>query len=97
MALLLTFMNRGFSAEKYDTAVKKLEEAGAGAPKGRLYHVCYGDTDNVLVTDVWDNMENFNEFGKTLVPILKELGVELVEPNVQTVHNIKEAMADTFA
>ena len=38
MALGIYFVHEGFTPEKYDSAIKKLEAAGGGAPKGRTYH-----------------------------------------------------------
>jgi hypothetical protein len=48
MLFTYTFTPNGMTAEKYDTIIKKLEEAGAGAPNGRFYHVCY-ETVTILV------------------------------------------------
>lgn len=88
MSFVLRFKPSGFTAAKYDEAVKQLNAAGEGAPKGRSYHVCYGDPNNVQVTDVWDNMEDFQTFGKTLVPIMQSLGADPGQPEIQEVHNI---------
>ena len=70
MSFVLGFKPSGFTAAKYNEVLKQLDAAGEGAPKGRSYHVCYGDPNNVQVTDVWDSMEDFQAFGKTLVPIM---------------------------
>ena len=88
MSFVLKFKPSGFSAAKYQEVIKKLNAAGAGAPKGRSYHVCYGDPNSIQVTDVWDNMENFQAFGKTLVPIMKSMGADPGQPDIQQVHNI---------
>ena len=88
MSFVLKFTPSGFTAAKYDEVVKKLNDAGAGAPKGRSYHVCYGDPSGVHVTDIWDSMENFQAFGETLVPIMQSIGVDPGQPDVQQVHNI---------
>lgn len=88
MSFVLTFIPPGFTAAKYDETVKKLKAAGAGSPKGRSYHVCYGDPNGVHVTDIWDSMENFQAFGKTLLPIMDSLGVDPGQPDIQEVHNI---------
>ena len=89
MSLVLRFTPSGFTAAKYDEVVKQLDAAGAGAPKGRSYHVCYGDPNSVQVTDVWDSMEEFQDFGKTLVPIMQSLGADPGQPEIQEVHNIR--------
>jgi len=35
MALGIYFIHEGFTPEKYDSAIKKLDAAGVGNPKGR--------------------------------------------------------------
>lgn len=88
MSYVLRFSPKGLTKAKYNEVIEKLKAAGAGAPKGRTYHVCFGDPDNLLVSDIWDNMEDFQEFGKTLLPIMHSLGVDPDQPVVLDVHNI---------
>lgn len=90
MAYVLRFAPQGMNAANYDEIIKRLDEAGAGAPTGRMYHVCFGDKDNLRVSDIWDSMENFEEFGKTLMPILESVGVDPGQPEVIEVYNIIE-------
>lgn len=90
MAFVLRFAPQGMTAAKYDEIIRRLEAAGAGKPEGRLYHVCFGDKENLHVSDLWDSMENFEKFGETLVPILQELGVDSGAPEVIEVYNIIE-------
>lgn len=88
MSFVFHFKPSGFSLATYQETVKRLEAAGAGSPKGRSYHVCYGDTNSVQVTDVWDSMEEFKAFGQTLVPIMQALGADPGQPEIQEVNNI---------
>lgn len=88
MSFVLTFAPPGFTADKYDEVVKQLDAAGAGSPKGRSYHVCYGDPNGVHVTDAWDSMEDFQAFGETLLPIMHSLGLDPGQPTPMPVHNI---------
>jgi hypothetical protein len=88
MSIVLNFKFRGLTVATYEEANKQLSAAGVVAPKGRTYHVCYGDPNGVSITDVWDNMEDFQAFGQILVPILQSLGVDPVQPEIQQVHNI---------
>jgi hypothetical protein len=88
MAFVVKFKPVGFTAAKYQETVKQLDAAGAGAPKGRSYHVCYGDPNSVNVTDVWDSMDDFKAFGVTMIPIMNSLGADPGEPDVQEIHNI---------
>lgn len=88
MSIVLHFKPSGFPLATYQEVLKRLEAAGAGSPKGRSYHVCYGDANNVRVTDVWDNMEDFEAFGRTLVPIMKALGADPGQPQMEEVKNV---------
>ena len=88
MSFVLRFKPSGFTIAGYHEVLKQLEAAGEGSPKGRSYHVCYGDSNNVQVTDVWDSIEDFQAFGKTLVPIMQSLGADPGQPEIQEVHNI---------
>jgi hypothetical protein len=84
----LYFTPAGFTPEKYDDAIKRLDAAGAGAPKGRSFHVALESEGAVQVFDIWDSQESFEAFGATLVPILTELGVDPGQPMVAQVHNV---------
>ena len=88
MALGIYFMHGGFTPDKYADAIKQLEAVGAGAPKGRSYHVALESNGEIQVFDIWDSQEDFDAFGPTLMPILAGLDVELKEPMVATVHNV---------
>ena len=88
MAFVLKFKPSGFTSAKYQETVKQLNAAGAGNPKGRAYHVCYGEANGVEVTDVWDNIEDFQASGDTLLPIMKSLGVDPGKPEIQNIHGI---------
>jgi hypothetical protein len=88
MALGFYFKPQGFSKERYDEAVRRLEQAGAGAPPGRSYHFAFIGQDGVEVFDVWESQEAFDKFGETLVPIMTELGSDPGEPAVVEIHNV---------
>jgi hypothetical protein len=88
MAVGIYIVHDGFTPEKYQSVIKQLEAAGAGAPKGRTFHVALESDGAIQVFDIWESQEDFDAFGSTLVPILSELGVELKEPMVATVHNV---------
>ena len=88
MALGFYFTHGGFTPDKYNAVIKQLNEAGAGAPKGRSIHVALESNGEIQVFDVWDSQEEFDAFGETLIPILTEAGVELNPPMVANVHNV---------
>ncbi len=87
MAIVVKFKVSNMTAEKYDTVLKRLEAAGAGAPPGRLHHVSFGSHDNLQVIDVFDSPQSLENFGKTLAPILQEFGIK-AEPNVEEAYKI---------
>jgi hypothetical protein len=88
MSLALLFRPTGMNKQKYDDLIRRLAAEGAGKPPGRSYHVCFGPADKVLVFDVWESREQFEQFGKTLLPLLKELGIDPGVPEVTPVHGI---------
>ena len=88
MASGIYFVHQGFTPEKYESAIKQFEAAGAGAPKGRTYHVALESEGAIQVFDIWESQADFEAFGQTLIPILTGLGVELKDPMVANVHNV---------
>jgi hypothetical protein len=89
MAIVTVFDLTTMTPAKYDSAITRLEEVGAGKPDGRLYHVAsVKDSGTIIVTDVWESAEKLAEFGKSLFPVLEENGVTPVEPVVTPVRRI---------
>ncbi len=88
MAYVVRFTPTSMSTQKYDEIIRRLEAAGAAAPQGRLYHVAFGDPNELRVSDIWDTRENFERFGQTLMPILQSVGVDPGNPDWIEVHNI---------
>jgi hypothetical protein len=80
MALTITFTSKNMTKAKYEEVLRRLEAAGAGAPPGRLFHTCFGPTDQLRVVDVWSGQAEFDAFGAVLLPILASLGVEQQHP-----------------
>jgi hypothetical protein len=88
MAIGIYFSAAGMSAAKYDECIKLLKKAGAGNPPGRSYHTAFGPKDNLMVFDVWTSQSAFDKFGKTLMPICQQLGIDLGQPAVMPVHKV---------
>jgi hypothetical protein len=88
MALGMYFTPSSFTPARYDDAIKRLEEAGAGSPSGRLYHVALEADGLIQVFDVWESEASFQAFGKTLLPIMKDLGADPGQPQASPVHNM---------
>lgn len=88
MAVGYYFHPESMSADQYDRVIRRLEEEGAGSPPGRSYHCSFEVGNGLHVFDVWESEEQFAEFGKTLMPILGEEGIDPGEPDVAPVHNV---------
>lgn len=87
MALTITFTPKDMTSAKYDECLRRLKAAGAGSPKGRLYHTCFGPSNQLRVVDVWASQAEFDAFGAVLMPILGQLGIDAGVPDVQPQHN----------
>ncbi len=89
MALAFYFAPKTpMSASQYDECIKRLQKAGAGHPRGRVYHACFGTPDSLAVFDVWTSQAAFEAFGKVLMPIMQQIGGDPGQPSVMPVHNV---------
>ena len=59
MAIGIYFAPTSMTVAQYTEIVQRLKQAGAGHPKGRRYHACFGDADKLQVFDVWDSQGDF--------------------------------------
>jgi hypothetical protein len=66
----------GMTVDKYKESSQLLKQAGAAHPPGRTFHVAFGPSDKLMVFDVWSSQAAFDKFGKTLLPILQQLGID---------------------
>ena len=88
MAIGIYFSPAAMSAAKYDECIKLLKKAGVGNPAGRSYHAAFGPKDKLMVFDVWTSQAAFDKFGKTLMPICQQLGIDPGQPAVMPVHKV---------
>jgi hypothetical protein len=79
----------GVTTEQYDETVRRLEALGNWPPEGLEYHVAFRSEGNLRVSEIWDSREEFDSFGERLMPVLKDVGIELSgEPEMLEIHNI---------
>ena len=89
MSIVVRFSPTALTSEKYDESVRRLEAAGAWPPDGLDYHVCFGADGNLKVSETWNSREQFEAFGKRLMPILAGAGIQFANPpDIFEVHNI---------
>jgi len=88
MAFVMRLATQGLTSDKYDEVVRRLEAGGEGSPAGRLFHVCFGDKENLRISDIWDTRENFDRFTAVVGVIMSDLGFPPMEPEFFEVHNM---------
>jgi hypothetical protein len=88
MTISVYFPEANLTSKQYEEIINRLETAGQGMPKGRLYHASFGDSNNLQVFDVWESQETFDKFGETLLPIMAEINHQPPTPQIAPVHNI---------
>jgi hypothetical protein len=77
------------STDQYDETIRRLEKSGDWLPEGLDYHCAFRSNGKFRVSEVWDSREQFDAFGERLMPVLKDVGIELSgEPEMLEIQNI---------
>ena len=77
------------TTEQYDETIRRLEKSGDWLPDGLAYHVAFKSNGNFRVSEIWDSEKQLDAFGERLMPVLKDVGIELSgKPEVLEIHNI---------
>lgn len=88
MSVLIRFAPASLTAKQYDESVRRLKEAGVFPPDGLDYHVCFGTDGSLKVSEIWDTQEQLDAFGKHLMPILVDVGIEPGVPEIIEIRNV---------
>ena len=89
MSIVVRFTGApGVTTQKYDECLSRLESQGDFPPDGLDYHVAFVSDGNFRVSEIWDSREQWEAFGKQLMPILARVGIDPGTPTVFEVHNI---------
>jgi hypothetical protein len=88
MSILVRFTPTAVTTQQYDESIRRLKESGDWPPDGLEYHVAFGSDGNLRVSEIWDAQEQWEEFGKRLLPLLADIGIEPGEPELLDIHNI---------
>jgi hypothetical protein len=75
--------------DQYNQARKGLEASGANTT-GRKHHSCFGEDGQLMVFEIWDSQENYEAFGKFLMPVLQEVGIVPSTQDIMHVENIEQ-------
>jgi hypothetical protein len=75
--------------EQYDETNRRLVASTQWPPDGLDYHVAFVSDGKFRVSEIWDSREQFDAFGKHLMPVLSDVGIVLAgEPEVLDIHKI---------
>ena len=90
MALGFYITGKGFTPERYDSTLAQLEQAGAGAPDGRVSHVALETGGEIQVFDIWESQEAYEAFLQYLRPVLQEIGITPKNQDIMSVVNLEQ-------
>jgi hypothetical protein len=88
MAIAAYFHPKDMTLAQFAEIHKRLDELGDGHNPHRLHHSCFGEDGDLMVYDIWDSPEAFQEFGAALMPILAEIGLEVPPPDILPIQRI---------
>jgi hypothetical protein len=88
MSILVRYTPTAVTTQQYDESIRRITATGDWPPDGLEYHVAFGPDANLRVSEIWDSREQWEEFGKRLMPLLTEIGIEPGEPELLAIHNI---------
>ena len=80
MSMLVRFSPQSLTRESYDEVQRRLNAEGHWPPAGLEYHVAFGDDGDMRVSEIWSSDEQFEAFGRNLMPILDEVGISMAAP-----------------
>jgi len=87
MSIVVRFPPSNVTKAEYDSVRNALEQAGDWPADGCQLHVCFGDENDIRVSEVWESQEKFEAFGETLRPQMEQAGIQLAgQPEVFEAH-----------
>jgi hypothetical protein len=89
MAVVAVFQGPTLTQQQYEQSINRLTggkknrmESPTDWPvEGLLAHIAGPGQGGFRVVDVWDSEDSFRRFGDQLMPILRELGID-VQPDI---------------
>jgi hypothetical protein len=90
MSIVVRFPPSNVTKQQYDTVRNALTEAGEWPADGCQLHVCFGDENDIRVSEVWESRDSLDAFGEKLRPRMEEAGIQLAgEPEVFEAHIVE--------
>jgi len=95
VAIVAVFEVPGMTQAQYERSAEMVSgrpgpvKSAADWPvAGLVSHTAAPTDDGWLVVDVWESEEAFREFGETIIPILRELGLAEAQPRIYPAFNV---------
>jgi hypothetical protein len=83
MSIVVRYPPSNTTKQQYDTVRSALEQAGDWPADGCQLHVCFGDPQDIRVSEIWESREKLDAFGEKMRPRLEEAGIQLAgEPEI---------------
>jgi predicted ester cyclase len=90
MSVVITFHPKG-GVKAYQAAIAQLESQNEDVQLHRSAHYASGTDEDFQVVDVWNSIEDFNDFADVLLPVLDKArldpGVAEMRPLVNTIES----------
>jgi hypothetical protein len=80
--ILVYFKLPGVSTPKYQQIWDDLRATGNDTPKGLVHHTGAMEGNNLIVVDVWESQEAFDQFGATLGPLMMKHNMPDEKPSI---------------
>ena len=90
MSIVVRFPPSNMTRQQYDSIRSELEESGDWPAEGCKVHVCFGDEQDIRVSEIWESQEQFEAFGEKLMPRLAASGAQVSgQPEVFEAHIVE--------
>jgi len=87
--IMVQFNFPNLSLKQYDAIWNDLRASGHSHPKGLISHAGAPTPDGGLsVVDIWESQQAFDEFGKTLMPLIANQDIPMVQPKILQAHYV---------
>lgn len=95
MAVAVVMEFEGATLDQYDQVLEKMGlTSGGPTPPGALFHWVAQTDDGIIVTDVWETREAFDQFGEEHIgPLMAEVGIPA--PPQTTFHEVHSYLTTT--
>jgi len=90
MSIVVRFNTSNLTRAQYDSVKGALEQSGAWPPAGCQVHVCFGDENDLHVSEIWESREQLDAFGPMIGPHLAAANVQMSsDPDIFDAINVE--------